>query len=336
MINELPNSDILVPSSAGPISTAQEIRNTDRSPIVGIQATEKNQNKHETQHGTDTDEIHHASDLRLHKDNGTQGPDEVTGETQGLNNTRTGLQRTASDQKQPNQETRLRADTKNISNEEEWNVDGDSLGTDDFYRMQRLIVPDIVVSEAQSELRADSPSSATRSESETEETDAHRTVPSHDTATRELIAQGDDTTNEAQGKSIEIPEHPASFGLRQNLVSLFDYSYESESSDDTEDTETDLEPRGRSLPLQYSLPNSQAPSTHILPSRDHSADRPRSRSKAPRSRSRGDSDFVNLNKGWITVPRPMTIFSGEDTKETRYFGELYVRHAAPMSGIFHC
>lgn len=35
-------------------------------------------------------------------------------------------------------------------------------------------------------------------------------------------------------------------------------------------------------------------------------------------------DFLDINRGWIPVPRPMTVFSGENTQETIYFGELYV------------
>lgn len=46
---------------------------------------------------------------------------------------------------------------------------------------------------------------------------------------------------------------------------------------------------------------------------------------ASRSPSYDESAYVGIGSGIVNTPRPMTIFYGEDTNETRFFGELYVR-----------
>jgi len=45
--------------------------------------------------------------------------------------------------------------------------------------------------------------------------------------------------------------------------------------------------------------------------------------RAPSRTGRGQG-FMNMDRGWMTVPPSRTIFYGDHSDETRYFGELYV------------
>ncbi|KAI8677873.1 hypothetical protein NCS55_00505600 [Fusarium keratoplasticum] len=196
------------------------------------------------------------------------------------------------------------------------------------------VVPDIVVSEAPAVASSESMSRSEQSESENTE---QVTSESNSLIQGVTEKQGvlESVTNNGASRTVQKSLHtkgaaPSMWqkGSRTTrtipidkhdlMENLDQVTIEDDSSGETED---DKKRRGRSLGRRPGL--SQTPSTHVLPSRDHSADRPEPRPRTPRSRGRDESSFVNMNQGWITVPRPMTIFSGEDTKETRYFGELY-------------
>jgi hypothetical protein len=198
-------------------------------------------------------------------------------------------------------------------------------------------VPDIVVSQAPAAASSESMSRAEQSESEdTEQVTSKSNSPSQ--GVTEKQGGPESVTNNGASKTVQKPRHTKGVEPsmtrkdfrttrtipvdNHDLIENFDQvTSEEDSSGETED---DKKRRGRSLGRRPGL--SQTPSTHVLPSRDHSADRPEPRPRTPKPRGRDESSFVNMNQGWITVPRPMTIFSGEDTKETRYFGELYVRY----------
>ncbi|RYO98467.1 hypothetical protein DL763_002203 [Monosporascus cannonballus] len=68
---------------------------------------------------------------------------------------------------------------------------------------------------------------------------------------------------------------------------------------------------------------SEGPSTNYVEKGDRGKFYSPPRSTQSRTRSYEES-FMSMDKGWITVPHSMTIFYGDDTKDTRYFGELYV------------
>lgn len=198
-------------------------------------------------------------------------------------------------------------------------------------------VPDIVVSEAPAEASSESVSRSEQSESEdTEQVTSESNSLSQGVTEKQGVLES--VTNNGASKIVQKSLHTKGVepSMTQKgsqttrtipvdnhdlLENLDQVTIEDDSNGETED---DKKRRGRSLGRRPGL--SQTPSTHVLPSRDHSADRPEPRPRTPRPRGRDESSFVNMNQGWITVPRPMTIFSGEDTKETRYFGELYVRY----------
>lgn len=198
-------------------------------------------------------------------------------------------------------------------------------------------VPDILVSEAPAAASSESISHSKQSESEdTEQLTAKSNSLSHEvTEDQESLESG---TNNGASKTVQKPrqtKRAESSKTRKgsqttrtipvdnndSKESLDQVTTEEDSSGETED---DKRRRGRSLGGRPGLP--QTRSTNVLPSRDRSADKPEPRPRTPKPQGHDESSFINMNQGWITVPRPMTIFSGEDTKETRYFGELYVRY----------
>ncbi|KAH7471288.1 hypothetical protein FOMA001_g13317 [Fusarium oxysporum f. sp. matthiolae] len=81
--------------------------------------------------------------------------------------------------------------------------------------------------------------------------------------------------------------------------------------------------RGRTLwPCrQKGRSPSATPSTHYFEKADREASY--SPPRSTHSQKQGQS-FMNMGGGWMTVPPPMTIFYGDDTEDTKYFGELCV------------
>lgn len=45
----------------------------------------------------------------------------------------------------------------------------------------------------------------------------------------------------------------------------------------------------------------------------------------PSSASRPHMGFMNMDHGWVKPSPPMTMFYGDDSQDTKYYGELYVR-----------
>ncbi|KAF9769178.1 hypothetical protein IL306_013423, partial [Fusarium sp. DS 682] len=82
--------------------------------------------------------------------------------------------------------------------------------------------------------------------------------------------------------------------------------------------------RGRTLRpcRQKGRSPSATPSTHYLEKGDHEVSYlpPRSTHSQKQEQS-----FMNMDRGWMTVPPPMTIFYGDDTEDTKYFGELCLK-----------
>lgn len=197
--------------------------------------------------------------------------------------------------------------------------------------------PGIVVSEAPAVISSESMSRAEEPESDnTEQGTSESDYPSQGVTKRQ--GSLDSVTNNGASKIVQKVQYAKEVESsrtqtvsrrtlpipvdKHDLIENFDQvSTEEGSSSETEDEQ---KLRERSLGHRPGL--SETPSTHVLPSTDHSTDRPEPRPRTPKPRGRDESSFVSMNQGWITVPRPMTIFSGEDTKETRYFGELYVRY----------
>ncbi|KAI0442868.1 neutral zinc metallopeptidase [Xylaria telfairii] len=82
--------------------------------------------------------------------------------------------------------------------------------------------------------------------------------------------------------------------------------------------------RGRTLSRhdQASRSPSVSLSAQYIEAEDHG--RSSSSVRSTTARTSYAHSFINMDKGWITVPPSRTIFSNDDTEDTRYFGELYV------------
>lgn len=90
-----------------------------------------------------------------------------------------------------------------------------------------------------------------------------------------------------------------------------------ESIEESHEISSEYQTSGkRTSRLRPPKQRSRSPSPVILPSGDRHSD--------PSPQRLDSSDSVNMRGGWMSFHEPTTLFMGEDTKDTEYFGELYV------------
>ncbi|RWA11758.1 hypothetical protein EKO27_g3340 [Xylaria grammica] len=117
----------------------------------------------------------------------------------------------------------------------------------------------------------------------------------------------------------------ASTGISQLLPSITVRDHEAENESVESEAQHESSHRGRTFSPspQTNRSTSRTPSTHYIESGDHV--KGFSPGLSPSSRTQSNEEkFMNIERGWMTIPPPMTIFYGNDTQDTRYFGELYV------------
>ncbi|GAW15237.1 hypothetical protein ANO14919_046460 [Xylariales sp. No.14919] len=138
----------------------------------------------------------------------------------------------------------------------------------------------------------------------------------------------------AHSGSLHEPQDPPTRGrvsrqastvISQLLPSITVRDHEAENESVESEVQHESSHRGRAFgpSPQTNRSTSRTPSTHYIESGDHV--KGSSPGPSPSSRPQGNEEkFMNIERGWMTIPPPMTIFYGNDTQDTRYFGELYV------------